>query len=385
MFPSVISREKAIEKIIQVNCINWSSKNVEPFDLVIAEYLRKTLYNIACANSPGTNFEPTYITRLTNSVRRQLSPLWPNLNLPEQKRPCVIESQTQCENYLDHVRRILESLSDLRDVIELDNGYWLPTPLRLIQLPEREKVFIIGGGATSELQNKIKLGTEVKYSGLIRYLERKELPKQILEDKAWWQSYEDWLGTIPKDIRDWTKASLTDARQRLSPSASNLTNFEVYFPPARGNSLQYFRWIHFEDLSRTLATLPGDVVLCRTVLQGFQINPTKYWFGTIAMNGLKTEAPVLQQNIRRLLYGLDLIYNSPTQAFLEPDGVIILKNWLPPEERRLFLALGQDVSPNPDRLPLNYRFNSEWQEFIISVLKNLGIRILEKEDRYESK
>lgn len=381
MYSSTISRQEAIKKILQLNRINSSLVHTEPFDLVIAEYLRKTLFNLACTSMPNTNFEPIYITRLTNSVRRQLSPLWPNLNLSQEKRPSTLEQEAEGDIHPDRVRRILEILEDLRDFMEVENGYWLPTPVRLIQPPEKEKVFVVGGAATADLSSI--LGADVKLSGFMRYVDRKALPEPILKDETWWQSYEDWLGDSPKDLRAWTESSLSKARQRLRPSASNFINFEVYYPLAQVSPLQFFRWIRFEELSKILITPPGDLFLCRTLSQRFQTAPTKYWFGAITMNTLKNEAPVLSRDVRRLLYGLDLICDSPTQAVWETGGVIILRSWLPQEERRLLLALGQDVSPKFNRLPLRYRINSEWQDLIISALRNLGIRMVDKEESDE--
>lgn len=374
MYPSVITIEEAIKKILQINSINGSLVDAESLDLVIAEYLRKTLCNLAYARDPGTVFESTYITRLTNSVRRQLAPLWPDLNLLQKKRPSANEQRAEGNIHPDRVRRVLDILEDLRDVMEVGNGYWLPTPLRLIQLPERDKVFIVGGVATPDLPGI--LGIEVKFSGFIRYVDSSAIPEPILSDKTLWQSYEDWLGDTTKDLRGWTEMILEEARQSLRPSASDFINFEVYFPSARVGLLQFFRWIRFDDLAPILNIPPSDLVLCRTVSQRFQTAPTKYWFGSITPNALKNEAPVLPRNVRRLLYGLDLINDAPTQAIWEPGGIIFLRSWLPPEEYRLLLALGQDVSPQSGRLPLRYRVKSEWQDFITTVLKNLGINVI---------
>lgn len=377
MFPSTITREEAITKISRLNGINGLTVEKESIDLVIAEYLRKTLCSLAGGISDhASDFRPIYITSLTNVVRRQLAPLWPELNLIEENSITVIgeQTQTKADPLSDPIRRVLETLMDLRDVIEVGNGYWLPTPVRLIQLPEKEKVFVVGGSATADLSRI--LGAEVKLSGFIRYVVKSSLSESVLRDKTWWQSYEEWLGNPPIDLKIWMEMILSKAKRNLHKSASDFTSFEVYVPAFRKVTLQYYRWVLFEDYVRNLNTLPSDLVLCRTVSQHIQLAPTKYWIGSITLTSLKNESPVSPKDVRRMMYGFDFINEASVQAVWEPEGVINLKNWLPPQERRLLIALGRDISPEPGRLPLKYQVKPEWKDLIISALEKLRIHVI---------
>ena len=380
MFPSTITREEAITKISRLNGINGLTVEKESIDLVIAEYLRKTLCSLTGGISDyASDFRPIYITSLTNVVRRQLAPLWPELNLPEENSITVIgeQTQTKADPLSDPIRRVLETLKDLRDVIEVGNGYWLPTPVRLIQLPAKETVFVVGGTATADLSRI--LGAEVKLSGFVRYVVKSSLSESVHRDKTWWQSYEDWLGNPPKDIKIWMEMIFSKVKQDLHKSATDFTNFDVYYPLFINSSLQYYRWIRFEDLVRKLNTPPSYFVLCRTVSQHIQLAPTKYWLGSITLTSLKNESPVLPKDVRRMMYGFDYINGASVQAVWEPRGVINLKNWLPSQESRLLIALGRNISPEPGRLPLRYQVKTEWHDFITSTLERLRIQVINKE------
>src|SRR6185437_10576224 len=107
-----------------------------------------------------------------------------------------------------------------------------------------------------------------------------------------------------------------------------------------------------------------------------------YWLGSIREYRGKIyadgEFTIDPLNVARLRYGIDLQEGRPTRAVVstERDDVVVrLENFLPAEERRLFIAFGKDESPRPGRLPSVHRFRRELFTTIRGALDGLGIAI----------
>ncbi len=340
----------ALEKVIN----NLELSGTTPTsDQIIAEYLRHALHTLSHST---TTVQRVFVTKLMNQVKRQLSPLGQDFQNTDSDDP---------------IRHVLDQLKQVGDVAELGNGYWLPTPLRLVRLPNGQ-ILLIGGMDTKSLQTRF--GKRVQPTGFIRRVQSNDTAHLVREGIDW-QDFENWVGEAEADICTWTRNLLYDARKRLKRSGSDVTDFEVYMPWLRKSKTahQYYRWI----LAQKLAFAPKDIVLCRF----------KQTFVTYYLGLLTGEKPVrlysesmLEQDIeiRKLLYGLDALYENPTHAKFEQlndkQGKLIFRSWLPATQRRLLLALGHEVH---SRLPLVYEFSIDFKGEIFKHVQNLGISIIE--------
>jgi hypothetical protein len=75
---------------------------------------------------------------------------------------------------------------------------------------------------------------------------------------------------------------------------------------------------------------------------------------------------------------LDAHHKAPTRATANRKGadvLITLKSWLPPEERRLLLALAREVSVVPGRFPLIFQVAEKWAKNVLVRLEQLHIAI----------
>lgn len=365
---SVISRNKVLEKIFHDN-VGFKIVTESHFrELIIVEYLRKSLYNLSRRLDQQYISQPVFITRLLNSVRNQLKPLWPDF-LNQDNSLNRTDNTYKGEERADPVKLLLDKLSLIGDVIEVGNGYWLPTPVRLIRTPLDDKILIVGGLSTADL--RVMLGTEIKICGYVRYAELSGIPESIIRDESLWQLYENWIGDIPVNISEWTKLILNRAKLNLRSSASNFENFEVYIPIKAVNK-HYYRWISSSSLNEVSGKVNDDLILCRLKSNNSSV---KYLLGIVGLDGLRKEVPVPIRSVRRLMYGLDLLYNAPTRAVWESGGTINLYNLLPKEELRLAVSIGVDVSPKPGKFPIRFMFEPEWQEIISNTLLKLGVQV----------
>jgi hypothetical protein len=370
-----LRRAAAINRLAALTGVGQRSADDVPPDLVIAEYLRRTINALAQPESTG-GWKPVYVTTLTNQVRRQLAPVWPTLERVLNKRPSVEEQKREGDTLGDPVRRVLEALDDLREIAHLGRGYWLPTPLRFVSLPGVDSVLVVGGLSTSELRRY--LHTKVTTSWIARVLDKKHLPADALDDRTRWQSFENWQGSPVDALQDWAREKMKNARRTLVPSASGVRDFEIYSPGLRTNQPQFFRWVPAREMPRA----PTELLLCRASERGmFAVR--RYWLGTTAgpRGALHAvdESPIDSKDVRRLQYALDQLSGFPTTVHFHQDSSATLfhfKSLLPPEERRLLIAFGKDESIRAGRLPQLFRFASESATVIQTALKRLGVRLV---------
>lgn len=351
-----IDREQALEVIAEACGLAGRSFEDDLSDQIVSEYLRQTLYLLS------GHGRPIHVSQLLSMVRRQVEALL----------PCSLRTSGE-HSLAEQASGILESLTKLGDVAKLRNGYWLPAPLRFILVPGMEQVLIVGGVSTTYLRRY--LGHEVVVHGLGRFISRAALPEHICTDPNKWQDFSDWSGEVGGDLLQWTRAYIREARRRFRESASKFLDFEVYVPWLRREAPQYRRWIPFGELRREGVNLSSRPLLCRGGSRSLG-GGRRYWLGVVDRDGLREEAPVDRKELRRLQYGLDLLWDAPTEAtWVRKKNVLMLWNLLPPEEERILVAVGRDVSDQPGRLPICMKIGSEWNEFINRRLKLLGIRV----------
>jgi len=353
----VINQQQALEKVRQNLGLNEVTFTSGFKNQIIAEYLRHALYTLS---HTSTTVQPVFVTKFLNQVKRQLMPLWPDMF-----------QKTDSE---EPFRRVLLNLEQVRDIAHLGNGYWLPTPVRLVRLPNAQ-ILLIGGIDTKSLHTRFG---PIVYSttGLVRWIKSTDDTARLVQEGVEWQRFEDWVGESETDIRTWTHNLLDEARKLFKPSGSEITDFEVYIPWCCKSSPQHSRWI----AAHKLTSPPKRIVLCRF----------KQTFVTHYLGKLTGEKPVrlhreigieqLEQavEIRKLLYGLDALSQCPTDAQFEQHNDnksrLIFRNRLPAAQQRLLLALGNEIS---SKFPLIYEFSNHFKENILEHIKKLGIHIQE--------
>jgi hypothetical protein len=355
----VINKQQALEKVVQNLGLNEFTLTSSLKNQMIAEYLRHAIYSLS---HTSTTVQPVFVTKLINQVKRQLMPLWPEL----------VEN-TGSDNPIERVLRYLEQI---REVAPLGNGYWLPTPVRLVRLPNT-KILLIGGIDTKSLQ--AHFGNIVhSTTGLVRWIKSTDDTMNLVQAGVEWQRFEDWVGESETDIRTWTHNLLDKARQLLKPSGSEITDFEVYIPSSPKNAPQHFRW----RAAPQLTSAPKRLVLCR-----FRQAFVSYYLGKLTgekkvrlLSEIGVEQLGQEVEISKLLYGLDALYQCPTYAqFEQPNekhGKLKFSSRLPTTQLRLLLALAHQIS-NYNKFPLIYEFSNHFKTDIFEHLKKLGIHIKE--------
>ena len=364
----ILSTQEAIERLQGV--LDTGDRALSR-DQILAEYLRHALCRLATPAGSPVASEPVYVTALLNQVRRQVRPLWPELEYDRRWRLSGTEAGEGGE---DPLRQVLESLDAVRDAADMGGGYWLPAPTRFVGLAEG-RVLIVSGSDTRTLSDLVP--GPITLSGIARLCGEAQVPGPIADDPLRWQPLERWQGgAIDEPLDRWTEGVLGRARADLRQSASECGDFEVYCPVARRRGAQFFRWIPAAHLDSP----PPSLVLCRSA--GGLVRRAAPWLGLLERRDgalrPRQEYPVEWAQVRRLQYGLDLLAGVSNAARLDPEpggAMLILPNLLPPEERRLLVVLGEERRVGIGRYPLHFLLRDGAIETIRRALSSLHIEI----------
>jgi len=345
-----------------------------PDDQIVAEYIRQVLSDLLISTSEGAS--GVYVTRITNRVRMQLAPVWPILERRVETRPSLRFQEAEGDMQPDPIRRVLESLDDLREVAHLGHGYWTTTPLRFVRIGE-QSTLVVSGETTGRLRKTIS--RLIQPSWIARTIQWGDLPERLKSDPRNVESRESWLGAPPGDLALWTQQLLTRARGGLAISGANLTEFEIYVPSLHRGKAQAFRWI----TAKELRLVPDGIQFCRAT-EGNYFRMRRYWLGIVVRSraGFRAESeyPVDHSEMRRTQYGFDLIASAPTIVKLkrmQSSRELTFTNLLPAEERRALVAFGRERSARLGRFPLVYELEKQpLEQFILPLLQGLGIRVV---------
>lgn len=122
----------------------------------------------------------------------------------------------------------------------------------------------------------------------------------------------------------------------LEPERDHDSQLDVY-APLRDSADQYHRWRR-----RSSALADGRYLVRRSLGHG----PVRFFIAELARGRItRIGTPALADgDIRRLMYGIDLLRGDPTRVTLNRRSdtwCFILRSKLPPPEQRVLLALGQ--------------------------------------------
>ncbi len=322
----------------------------------LAEVARSVLWSLSKA---GT--EPVYITRLLNALRYAAGPLIMSVVHPQPTE--VLEPDT--------ARMILDDLAAVGDIVELPRGRWLPAPLRLVTLAQTKRHIVLGGTPMILLSKDIR--QQVLLSGVARVLPPAASGATLLAAR---QTEADWLRYPHGSIDTWANTILKN--HTLQQYSGTISNTVCYYPIASSRSLkndspQYFRWVRPDDVKQA-----GRYLLRYTPPQA----PVNYWVGQIDSRRVVSAAELvlIDGDLRRLKYGLDLLAGTPVKVRLyKTDDLwtFELNSELPAAEHRLFTALGR-LRPSSDGRYYPRYWDVEHQnkdELAAALTQRLGIRI----------
>jgi hypothetical protein len=271
--------------------------------------------------------------------------------------------------------RLLEFLGEF---VHCGQGYYLPTPVRLIPLCSGGAL-VVGGLPTWALRQQ--LAPAIGWAGLGRVL----LPTEAacMRANVFRQSVDTWMGRPAQDVVPWTKEMLHHARRALlsAGSPAEVAAYQVY-QPHRSDS-QISRWISPNEWQPARSSA-GELWLCRSTTR-----PRRFWLAPLSTGAtFDRSADVAPEHARRLMYGLDQRAGQSVRARVNPTGEpgireLTLWNWPAWEELRLLLALSHrriqlEADGRPRRLPLRFAVAETWWPDVCGALHGLGIRIVEE-------
>jgi hypothetical protein len=337
--------------------------------VIQAEVLRVGLWALS-GHGSELDAQPVYISRLLHAARRLIP-----LEIRLSEKPIRTDGESDTDTVLQALHRMLDELETIGDVAALPHGRWLPAPLRCVPLPDVARWFLIGGIPTRELALSVRGACE--HVGPARLLTRDPAGLGLIIAT---QSREDWLRAPNEPIGLWARSIMESAT--LQPFESTDADHEYYAPGNRGSpesrgNLQYHRWM------ANVQGLPdGRYLIRRKAVFG----PVRYALGQIEQGNLGATATLDlgQGDLRRLLYGLDLLADCPVLVRPQPlesgSWEYALANELPGPENRLFLALGR-LRPNSDGsyYPRRWEIPASYVTEASNALHRLGIRVEPKQ------
>jgi hypothetical protein len=260
------------------------------------------------------------------------------------------------------LRYALNVLSLMREVQELGDGYWFPTPLRLV--PIEKHAILLAPVPTHELRRHFHDVTRAGYARVLPQLDTQDLPIQELDE---------WAGANVRDSVTWSNGQIANALMSMGPtiSSGNVQFFSVRTTRLPFGAIRNPIWA---DDSRFSLCVRQDVVLCRERVGRAYF---RHFLGLVKSGRLVAEAPV-PDDITRLQFGLSALAGQPItirvdfwegqSVFHVPGGLL-----LPRSERRLLYALGVRDYSLPDKA---YRVCGETFVSIIHArLRSLGCEV----------
>lgn len=297
-------------------------------EAIISEYLRDCIYKLALSGGNGDEENKAVHTRKIGHVlNQQLGAIWPQDNRQQLGSLNKKEiDETPLSTY--SIRYKLNNLQLLGDIAHIGNGFWLPTPLRLVQLPNQEDVAIIGGGSTKYAQGLLKQA--ILQGGLGRLIKEDAISKRLREKSELWQSYEQWIGWSPRNLRAWTEEQLNRAQVEGSGVLSSFENYEV-FTSFRSSKSFRSAWIRADEVSSDM--LEKIVLLCRT-----KDKPASYFLGVFQNGKMIKELSIKDKEILAWLrLGLRVLHGKKSAGHWNGEKLRIYPPLPTPLEKHVLL------------------------------------------------
>jgi hypothetical protein len=324
-----------------------------------AEHIRAATYS-ASGYGDADEFSALHTTRLMTILHHNLDGLWP---VPTPESAAHRTGAPREESY----RPILDDLKNIADVADLGGGFWVATPLRLVEMSDPEWLLVIGGAPARAIETAFEARVESAAAG--RFVRRTQINRSALECL---QSVDIWLGS-PEPLQEWTRRVVSAHERRLSnPEETSADALEIYVPDFFRDQRKQGRWMRAADIHQPFAELR----LCRPRASFASGWDRPYYLGLFGYRQggltLKRSAQVSYDLTRRLRFGLDEQLQVPRSAIIRRDGdtcTLDLAYPLPePESRILSLSW-----PAPDGKEQTYRFHAAALPALVDVFRSLSI------------
>lgn len=382
--PKRLSRADCFARLTAwASCGSVAGGELGATERVVADYLRQALCHLGI-DEGGTRAGTVHVHRLLASVRRHLhgwipdvdEPLWVFPGGADLDSAADPESRDLSLGARDVALRALRRLTLIGDCAHGGEGYYLPTPPRLVPLPSG-RALVIGGLPTRATANA--LAVPVGWAGLARGVPAEHLTGASSPRLA----LDAWLSRPPQTLAAWTEEVLVEAQKQALPSPGlDPASFEVYAPHLQANQGQINRWMPAKAWRASNTPPRMGLAICRT-----RTRPRRFWLAPLASSpdgpAFNRESLVPPRIVRRLMYGFDQLAGATVVARvlsvvsgLRQERELRLFNWPAREEYQLLAALAYDTTP-PDGpfLPIRYRVATEWWPDVRTALEGLSIRI----------
>ncbi|PLR92037.1 hypothetical protein [Bacillus sp. T33-2] len=259
-------------------------------EAIISEFLRDSIHKLTYIEQEEINWKnnsSVHTRKIIYLLRQQLEAVWPAKKSWQLSK--VNKDDTHLfSNPLDSqfIKRRLWNLELLGEILHIGNGFWVPTPIRLIQLPDKEDIALIGGCSTKYALN---ISSFVSQAGLGRLINKDSISKGALQNKNLWQPYSQWVGWMPKDLSNWTEALLKQAQEKGASTIYTYDDFEIF---TSFNSNHNFKsaWARAIDISGAVPN--RTVLLCRT-----SDKRSSYFLGVFYGGQITKEFPIKDKDI----------------------------------------------------------------------------------------
>lgn len=299
----------------------------------------------------NTDEQSVYITRLLNAAARILLP-W---KMQDKNAGIAMDEQ---------LRLSLQEMEIVGDLTSLPHGRWAPAPLRAVRLHGIDCYLLLGGVPSKLLPAQLR--AVIDRSGVARMT--RESPTSLCPEIEEMSEHE-WLRMSVDNLATWTQSAVD--RTNFGPAGD--LSFEIYAPEiAVSGTPQYHRW------TQQTSKLADKCYLART---GMRRGSTSYSIvrierGRVAATGTP---PLGDGDVRRLMYGLDLLAKKPVHVRVERRNSRMsfkLGSELPRAEHRLFLVIGREqVREDGKYYPRWWDVQSLYAPRACDALRKLGISV----------
>ncbi|WP_214625773.1 hypothetical protein [Paenibacillus agaridevorans] len=283
--PKVLTSKEFIELTMSHKTVSFPENDYFQRELFLTEYWRSILFEIAFKSDfPNDNIQPVHNRKIKNMLRQQVDAIWPEL------KDAILKEES---DFTKHVRQCLEKIGD---IVHLKSGFYVPLPLRIIDLPESEYAVIVGGTSTTFIRNMLP---SARISGYGRIVEKNRIPDSIKTDRHLWQDYSNWIGWKPENIKSWMTLQMRQLSTLGSQSIQGFDEFEVYNSLGHKERGNRSFWI---DQRTIQAQKISGVLLCKTVDSN-----KRYFLGELKDGCLLKELTITATDtIRWLMIGFRL-------------------------------------------------------------------------------
>jgi hypothetical protein len=249
----------------------------------------------------------------------------------------------------------LKTLEDLREVQELDGGYWIPAPPKSVKI--NDEWLISSPIPTSQLSPELVFLENIGFARLTR--------NSLLNGLV--QRLEDWMG-MPNCLCAWILDEIDFAKSKLKQTTLNKNDLEFYLPWYAQKNANWLSVTELTSLSR------DSLFLGRSLAGGVS---KYYWCGF--------DGDVLQESLInfpkheliKIQFALEILHDSAWRVlrinYMKNECSFICPFILPKEIERLLTAIGRKTTKD-ERQQVTYVISSRHVELISQQFANLHIR-----------